>query len=137
MRKEEGEKLELKIRRMIQLEEEKLMSKSCSKRTKKRATPELIFDDENDEDQANLRDMIHELQKKVSKDSGFEIGETLTRFSHSLEAIPRQKNIKHFNFESIDGIGDPEEHRNYFEQIASINYYNDLTKCKFFASTFK
>ena len=82
-------------------------------------------------------DMIHELQKKVGQDSGIDIGDTLTPFSYSLEATPRQKNLKHYNFDSFNGLGDPEEHVNYFEQIAMIYYYNDLTKCRFFASTLK
>ncbi|KAL8104418.1 hypothetical protein AgCh_028578 [Apium graveolens] len=69
--------------------------------------------------------------------SRIEIREILTPFSHSLEAIPRQRDLKHYNFDSFDGLGDPEEHLNYFEQIAQIYYYNDLTKSRFFASTLK
>nr|XP_017221349.1 PREDICTED: uncharacterized protein LOC108198081 [Daucus carota subsp. sativus] len=81
--------------------------------------------------------MINELNRKIGNESGLEIGGTLTPFSHSLESIPRQKGMKHYNFESFNGLGDPEEHLHYFEQIALIYYYNDLTKCRFFASTFK
>ena len=51
--------------------------------------------------------------------------------------MPRQKDLKHYNYDSFDGLGDPEEHINYFEQIALIYYYNDLTRCRFFASTLK
>ncbi|XP_074346755.1 uncharacterized protein LOC141685557 [Apium graveolens] len=81
--------------------------------------------------------MIYELQMKVDKDSGVEIGENLTPFSNSLEAIPRQRDLKHYNFDSFDGLGDPEEHLNYFEHITQIYYYNNLTKSRFFTSTFK
>ncbi|XP_063949247.1 uncharacterized protein LOC135152650 [Daucus carota subsp. sativus] len=138
IRKEEEEKLEQKIAIRMQLEEEKLIKGSRSKRYRKEATPELISDDEDERPgQTNLRDMINELNRKIGNDSGLEIGGTLTPFSHSLESIPRQKGMKHYNFESFNGLGDPEEHLHYFEQIALIYYYNDLTKCRFFASTFK
>ncbi|XP_074347592.1 uncharacterized protein LOC141686456 [Apium graveolens] len=121
----------------MQLEEEKLLAKSRSKRTRRDPTPELISDDEEEEGQRDLKDMIYELQRKMDRDSGVELGETLTPFSHSLEVIPRQRNLKHYNFDSFDGLGDPEEHLNYFEQIAQMYYYNDLTKSRFFASTLK
>ncbi|KAL8120547.1 hypothetical protein AgCh_017651 [Apium graveolens] len=137
IRKEEEAKLELKIQKRMQLEEDKLLAKSRSKRTRRDPTPELISDDEEEEKQKDLKDMIYELQRKMDRDSGVEIGETLTPFSHSLEAIPRQRDLKHYNFDSFDGLGDPEEHLNYFEQIAQIYYYNDLTKSRFFASTLK
>ncbi|XP_074362323.1 uncharacterized protein LOC141702555 [Apium graveolens] len=114
----------------MQLEEEKLLAKSKSKRTRRDPTPELISDDEEEEGQKDLKDMIYELQRKMDRDSGVEVGEILTPFSHSLEAIPRQRNLKHYNFDSFDGLGDPEEHLNYFEQIAQIYYYNDLTKSR-------
>lgn len=48
-----------------------------------------------------------------------------------------KKNLKHFNFDSFSGLGDPEEHLNYFVQNSNIYYYNDLTRCCFFASTLK
>ncbi|XP_063948108.1 uncharacterized protein LOC135152201 [Daucus carota subsp. sativus] len=138
IRKEEEEKLEQKIALRLQLEEEKLTKGSRSKQYRTEMTPEPISHDENEgPGQTNLRDMINELNRKMGNDSGLEIGGTLTPFSHSLESIPRQKNMKHYNFESFDGLGDPEEHLHYFEQIAQIYYYNDLTKCRFFASTFK
>ncbi|KAL8114413.1 hypothetical protein AgCh_021315 [Apium graveolens] len=136
IRKEEEAKLELKIQKRMQLEEEKL-AKSRSKRTRRDPTPELISDDEEEEGQKDVKDMIYELQRKMDRDSGVEVEETLTPFSHSLEAIPRQRNLKHYNFDSFDGLGDPEEHLNYFEQITQIYYYNDLTKSRFFASTLK
>ncbi|KAL8135945.1 hypothetical protein AgCh_010532 [Apium graveolens] len=136
IRREEEAKLELKIQKMMQLEKEMLLAKTKGKRTRRDPTPEIISDDE-EEGQKDLKDMIYELQRKMEKDSGMEVGETLTPFIHSLETIPRQKNLKHHNFDSFDGLGDPEEHLNYFEQIAQIYYYNNLTKSRFFASTLK
>lgn len=80
------------------------------------------------------------------------VGAAATPFVRSLESIPRAEGLKHFNFDSFDGLGDPEEHLNYFEkisniyyyndrtkceQISNIYYYNDRTKCRFFASTLK
>ncbi|XP_074351977.1 uncharacterized protein LOC141691134 [Apium graveolens] len=118
----------------MQLEEEKLLAKSRSKRTRRDPNLELISYDEEEERQKDLKDMIYELQRKMDRDSGVDIGETLTPFSHSLEAIPRQRNLKHYNFDSFDGLGDPEEYLNYFEQIAQIYYYNDLTKSRFRAN---
>lgn len=82
-------------------------------------------------------DMIHELQKMVGRDSILEIEGTLTPFSHSFKEITRQKNQKHYNFDPFDGMRDPEEHLNDFEQIAMIYHYNDLTKCRFFMPTLK
>ncbi|XP_074355999.1 uncharacterized protein LOC141695669 [Apium graveolens] len=121
----------------MQLEEEKLLAKSRTKRTRRDPTPELISDDENEEKKKDLKDMIYELQRKMDRDSGMEFGKTLTPFSHSLEPIPRQRDLKHYNFDSFDGLGDPEEHLNYFEKITKIYYYNDLTKFRFFESTLK
>ncbi|XP_074356310.1 uncharacterized protein LOC141696012 [Apium graveolens] len=121
----------------MQLEEEKLLAKSRSKRTRRDPTAELISDDEEEEKQKDLKNMIYEFQRKMDRDSGVEIGETVTPFSHSLEAIPRQWDLKHYNFDSFDGLRDPEDHLNYFEQIEQIYYYNDLTKSRFFTSTLK
>lgn len=63
----------------------------------------------------DLIDMILELQRKVGKDSWLEIGGILTPLSYSLKAMPKQKNLKHCNFDYYDKMGDPEEHVNYFE----------------------
>ncbi|XP_074352091.1 uncharacterized protein LOC141691252 [Apium graveolens] len=117
----------------MQLEEEKLLAKSRYKRTRRDPAPEVISDDD-EKKQKDLKDMIYEMQRMMDKDSGMEVGETLTPF---LEAIPRQKDLKHYNFDLFDGLGNLEEHLNYFEQIAQIYYYNDLTKSRFFASTIK
>lgn len=48
-----------------------------------------------------------------------------------------QKNLKHFNFDTFDGMGDLVKHVNYFTKIVLIYYYNDLTKCRFFAFILK
>ncbi|XP_074351527.1 uncharacterized protein LOC141690645 [Apium graveolens] len=69
----------------MQLEKEKLLAKSRSKRTRRDPTSELISDDEEEEKRKDLKDMIYKLQRKMDRDSGVEIGETLTPFSHSLE----------------------------------------------------
>ncbi|XP_074351657.1 uncharacterized protein LOC141690785 [Apium graveolens] len=49
IRKEEEAKLELKIQKRMQLEEEKLLAKSRTKRARRDPTPELISDDEEEE----------------------------------------------------------------------------------------
>ncbi|KAL8089036.1 hypothetical protein AgCh_038700 [Apium graveolens] len=59
-KKEEESNLELKIQKRTQLEEEKLLAKSRTKRTRKDPTPEVIFDDD-EEKQKDLKDMIYEL----------------------------------------------------------------------------
>lgn len=58
-------------------------------------------------------------------------------FTIRLEAEPRQKEIKHHSFNSFDGLGDPEEHLSYFDQLALHYEYNDLTRCRFFAATLR
>ena len=75
IRKEKEEKLEKRIAQPVQLEEEKLVSRSRSKRYRKKVSPELILDDENEgPEQSKMRDMIHELHRKMGNDSGLEIG---------------------------------------------------------------
>ncbi|XP_074346487.1 uncharacterized protein LOC141685271 [Apium graveolens] len=66
-----------------------------------------------------------------------EVGAAATPFTKKLESTPRESGLKHFNFDSFDGLADPEEHLNYFEQISNIYHYSDLTRCRFFASTLK
>ncbi|KAL8147058.1 hypothetical protein AgCh_004689 [Apium graveolens] len=112
IRKEKEAKLELKIQKRMQLKEEKLLAKSRIMRTQREPTPEFISDD-NEEKQKDLKDMIYELQRKMDKESGMEIGKALTPFIQSLEAIPRQRDLKYNNFDSFDGLGNPEEHLNY------------------------
>ncbi|KAK1383956.1 hypothetical protein POM88_021691 [Heracleum sosnowskyi] len=132
---EEQARLDLRVQKRIQEEEAWILGKTSEKRRTRAPSPEIISDE--DEPKEDLMNMIHELQRKVDQDSGIDIGDTFTPFSYSLEATPRQRNIKHYNFDSFNGLDDPEEHVNYFEQIAMIYYYNDLTKCRFFASTLK
>lgn len=83
----------------------------------------------------DLRRMVQDLKRKV--DGTIDIEDTLTPFSLRLEASPKHKHLKHYNFDSFDDIRNPEEHINYFEQITSIYNYTDLTKFRFFASTLK
>lgn len=84
---EEEAKLELKVQKRIQEEEDRILKRSGSKRIQREISPELISDEDEPED--NLMQMIHELQKKVGQDSGLEIEGTLTPFRRSLESIPR------------------------------------------------
>lgn len=77
---------------------------------------------------------ILELKRKIEGKSGQEIGES--SFSKKLEAESKQKNIKHYNFNLFDGLGDLEEHLSYFDQLALHYEYNDLTRCRFFTATF-
>ena len=65
--------------------------------------------------------MIQELKNKV--EGNIEVEESLTPFISKLESMPRQRYLKHYNYDSFDGLGDLEEHINYFEQIqAPINF---------------
>ncbi|MDV3180575.1 MAG: hypothetical protein Q8829_02750, partial [Candidatus Phytoplasma australasiaticum] len=78
--------------KMMQLKEEKLLVKAKTKRIRRDPTPEVIFDE--DDKQQNLKDMIFEHQCKVGKDSGLVIAETPTPFNHSLEDIPNIMTMK-------------------------------------------
>ncbi|XP_074361012.1 uncharacterized protein LOC141701219 [Apium graveolens] len=78
---------------------------------------------------------LRDLKRKMEGD--VEVGAAATPFTKQLESTPRESTLKHFNFDSFDGLTDPKEHLNYFEQISNIYDYNDLTKCRFFASTLK
>ena len=79
--------------------------------------------------------MIQEIKNKV--EGNIEVEESLTPFMVKLESMPQKKDLKHYNYDSFDGLGDPEEHINYFEQITLIYYYNDLTRCRLFTSILK
>ncbi|XP_074327498.1 uncharacterized protein LOC141665413 [Apium graveolens] len=78
---------------------------------------------------------LRDLKRKVEGD--MEVGAEATPFTKKLESTPRELGLKHFNFDSFDGLADPEEHLNYFEQISNIYDYSDLIRCRFFASTLK
>ncbi|XP_074363999.1 uncharacterized protein LOC141704710 [Apium graveolens] len=78
---------------------------------------------------------LRDLKRKVEGD--MEVGAAATPFNRKLEYTPIESGLKHFNFDSFDGLADPEEHLNYFEQISNIYNYSDLTRCRFFASTLK
>lgn len=58
-------------------------------------------------------------------------------FSVRLEAQPKETHIKHPNLNSFDGLGDPEEHLSYFDQLALHYEYTDLTRCRFFSATLR
>ncbi|XP_074377251.1 uncharacterized protein LOC141718765 [Apium graveolens] len=60
-----------------------------------------------------------------------------TPFTRKLESTLREPSLKNFDFDYFDGLADPEGQPNYFEHISNIYDYNDLTKCRFFASTLK
>ncbi|XP_074373594.1 uncharacterized protein LOC141713934 [Apium graveolens] len=78
---------------------------------------------------------LRDLKRKVESD--LEVGAAATPFTKKLESTPKESGLRHFNFDSFDGLADPEEHLNYFEQISNIYDYSDLTRCRFFASTLK
>ncbi|XP_074323243.1 uncharacterized protein LOC141660178 [Apium graveolens] len=78
---------------------------------------------------------LRDLKRKVEGD--MKVGAAAIPFTKKLESTPRESGLKHFNFDSFDGLADPKEHLNYFEQISNIYDYSDLTRCRFFASTLK
>ncbi|XP_074337216.1 uncharacterized protein LOC141674406 [Apium graveolens] len=78
---------------------------------------------------------FRDLKRKVEGD--MKIGAAATPFTGKLESTPREYYLKHFNFDFFDGLANPDEHLNYFEQISNIYDYSDLTRCRFFASTLK
>ncbi|XP_074355835.1 uncharacterized protein LOC141695492 [Apium graveolens] len=78
---------------------------------------------------------LQDLKRKVEGD--MEVGAAASPLTRKLESTPRESGLKHFNFDSFDGLADLEEHLNYFEQISNIYDYSDLTRCRFFPSTLK
>ncbi|XP_074361138.1 uncharacterized protein LOC141701370 [Apium graveolens] len=78
---------------------------------------------------------LRDLKRKV--EGNMEVGAAATPFTKKPESTSRESGLKHFNFYSFNGLADPEEHLNYFEQISNIYDYSDLTRCRFFASTLK
>lgn len=54
-----------------------------------------------------------------------------------LEAESKKRHIKHYSFNSFDGMSDLEEHLSYFDQLALYYEYNDLTRHCFFIATFR
>lgn len=112
IQKEEEAKTKLIIEERIQDEEKKLQQK-----TKHIRIPSSDSEPGKESKQEQLAKALRDLKRKVEGD--FEVGVVATPFTKSLEAIPREEGLKHFNFE---GLGDPEEHLNYFEQISNIYY---------------
>ncbi|KAL8121557.1 hypothetical protein AgCh_018337 [Apium graveolens] len=129
IRKEEGAKAKYNIEKRIQEEEAKL---------KKKARRVHVSSDSEPKKESKQEQMVRalrDLKRKVEGD--MEVGAAATPFTRKLESTPREPDLKHFNFDSFDELADPEEHLNYFEQISNIYDYNDLTRCRFFASTLK
>ncbi|XP_017221564.1 uncharacterized protein LOC135148512 [Daucus carota subsp. sativus] len=75
------------------------------------------------------------LKKCLEDGTNGEVGES--PFTKRLEDEPKQRHIKHLNLNPFDGMGDPEEHLSYFNQLALHYEYRDLTKCRFFAATLR
>ena len=84
---------------------------------------------------ADMLNTILELKRKLEGGSGVETGES--PFTKRLESEAKQRHIKHNNLSSFDGLGDPEEHLSYFDQLALHYEYKDLTRCRFFAATLR
>ena len=129
IRKEEEAKAQESIERRIREEEAKLKRKAHRIHVSSDSEPE------KESKQEQMARALRDLKRKVEGD--MEVGAAATPFTKSLEATPRESGLKHFNFDSFDGLADPEEHLNYFKQISNIYDYSDLTRCRFFASTLK
>ncbi|KAL8105680.1 hypothetical protein AgCh_029469 [Apium graveolens] len=129
IRKEEEAKEKANIEKRVQEEEAKLKKKTRRIHVSSDSEPE------KDSKQEQMARVLRDLKRKVEGD--VEVGAAATPFTRKLESAPREPTLKHFNFDSFDGLADPEEHLNYFEQISNIYDYKDLTKCRFFASTLK
>ena len=56
--------------------------------------------------------MIQDLKNKV--EGNIEVEESLTPSISKLESMPHHIDLKHYNYNSFDDLGDPEEHINYF-----------------------
>ncbi|KAK1353318.1 hypothetical protein POM88_052453 [Heracleum sosnowskyi] len=84
---------------------------------------------------ADMLNTILELKRKLEGGSYAEASES--PFTKRLENESKQRHIKHINLNSFDGLGDPEEHLSYFDQLALHYEYRDLTRCRFFAATLR
>lgn len=56
-------------------------------------------------------------------------------FTKKIEQKTKQKHIKYNNLNLYKEHGDPEEHLGYFNQLALLYEYINITRCQFFAST--
>ncbi|KAL8133819.1 hypothetical protein AgCh_009035 [Apium graveolens] len=129
IRKEEEAKAKETIEKRIREEEAKLKRKAHRIHVSSDSEPE------KESKQEQMAWALRDLKRKVEGD--MEVGAAATPFTKKLESTPRESGLKHFNLDSFDGLADPEEHLNYFEQISNIYDYSDLTRCRFFASTLK
>ncbi|XP_074324377.1 uncharacterized protein LOC141661293 [Apium graveolens] len=129
IRKEEEAKAQEAIEKRVPEEEAKLKRKAHRIHVSSDSEPE------KESKQEQMARVLRDLKKKVEGD--MEVGAAATLFTKKLESTPRESGLKPYNFDSFDGLADPEEHLNYFEQISNIYDYSDLTRCRFFASTLK
>ncbi|KAL8131254.1 hypothetical protein AgCh_007253 [Apium graveolens] len=129
IRKEEEAKAQESIERRVREEEAKLKRKAHRIHVSSESEPE------KESKQEQMVRVLRDLKRKVEGD--MEVGAAATPFTKKLESTPRESGLKHYNFDSFDGLPDLEEHLNYFEQISNIYDYSDLTRCRFFASTLK
>lgn len=130
IQKDEEAKARATIEKRIQEEEKKL------EKTSKHVTLNSSDSEpEKESKQELLARALRDLKRKEEGDT--EIGPYSDPLQKESWIYTREEGLKHFNFDSFDSIGDPEEHLNYFEQTSNIYYYNDLTRCHFFALTLK
>ena len=101
----------------------------------KEKTPEPTPINEVGSSHHELLNTLMELKRKVEGGASTEVGES--PFTKRLENESKQRHLKHPNLNSYDGLGDPEEHLSYFDQLALFYEYKDLTRCRFFASTLR
>ena len=85
------------------------------------------------EQNARFQEQLDQLHKKVDGDPDFEMTES--PFTVRLEAQPRDKKAKHPQLRFYNGDKNPGDHTQFFDQQMALHDYNDLTKCRLFAST--
>lgn len=65
---------------------------------------------------ADMLNTILELKRKLEGGTSSETSES--PFTKRLKSEHKQRHIKHINLNLFDGLGDPEEHLSYFDQLA-------------------
>ena len=78
---------------------------------------------------------INDLKKRVEGEVSAAIGES--PFTRRLEDERKQRHLKHPSLDAYNGESDPEDHLNQFDQLSKFYEYNDLTSCRFFATSLK
>ena len=97
-----------------QAEYEKARARLEGRRTE---TPEVRNDTGSvNPSNADMLNTLMALKKRLEDGTSGEVGES--PFSKRLEDEPKQRHIKHLNLNPFDGMGDPEEHLSYFNQLA-------------------